>query len=336
MLKTIFIFICSGIFLSFGYFLYNALNFLDKPKLYGFNRKAVPYGFGLVLFVLFSIIALVFNPLSIKLLALLFSLIVLSFTCFIDDRISLHPIIRLGIQTVCAFVVVTNGISVLEVSNPFGIDNFILGDFGILISVFWILLLTNIMNFLDGVSGLTSGVSSVGFFILFILSLDTNLHLVDQSLLTSLSLIASIIAFVGFVLELPLLNPKVLLGDAGSMPMGFLLASLSMINGGKLATLGIVLLIPLFDGVFVILYRLYKGRSPLIGDQNHLHHKLLDKGFSRLQIISLYFVVTLVFGLMAIYAWNTYLKLLTFVFAAIVLTVFFYLTWNVNGYQRRN
>ena len=203
-------------------------------------------------------------------------------------------------------------------------------------SVFWILLLTNIMNFLDGVSGLTSGVSSVGFFILFILSLDTNLHLVDQSLLTSLSLIASIISFVGFVLELPLLNPKVLLGDAGSMPMGFLLASLSMINGGKLATLGIVLLVPLFDGVFVILYRLYKGRSPLIGDQNHLHHKLLDKGFSRLQIISLYFVVTLVFGLMAIFAWNTYLKLLTFVFAAIVLTVFFYLTWNVNGYQRRN
>lgn len=336
MLKTIFTFIFSGLFLSLGYFVFNFFKLVDKPKLYGFNRKAVPYGFGLVLILLFVLLSLFFNPISQQLVVLLISILVLSITCFIDDRKSLHPIVRLSIQTLCAFFVVKNGIAVLEVSNPFANENLLLGDFSILLSVFWILLITNLMNFLDGVSGLTSGVSSVGFFILFTLSLNSNIHLIDQSLLTSLSLIAGVLSLTGFLLELPLPNPKVLLGDSGSMSLGFLLASLSMLNGGKLATLGLVLLIPLFDGVFVIFYRMIKGRSPLIGDTNHLHHKLLEKGFSRLQIIFLYLFATIIFGLLAIFAWNTYLKFITFIFVSTVFAVFFYLTWSVNGYQRRN
>lgn len=336
MLKNLFIFIFSGIFLTTAYFLYYSLKILDKPKLYGFNRKPVVYSFGLALILLFSFLAFLFNPLSYKLVSLLLSIMILSVSCFLDDRFNLSPVLRLIIQTLCAFFVVSNGISVLEVSNPFVDGNFILGQWSVLISVFWIVLLTNLMNFLDGVSGLTSGVSSVAFFTLFFFSINSQVHVVDQSLLTSLSLIAGIISAVGFVLELPLPNPKLLLGDSGSMAFGFLLACLSMINGGKLATLGIVLLIPLFDGIFVILYRLFKGNSPLISDQNHLHHKLLLAGYSRLQIIAIYIVLTILFGLLSLFAWNTFFKFVTFIFVSVALAVFFYLTWNSNGYQRRN
>ena len=336
MLKNLFILIFSGIFLSTAYFLYNSFKILDKPKLYGFNRKPVVYSFGFALILLFAFLAFLINPFSIKLASLLISILVLSFTCFLDDRFKLSPILRLIIQTLCAFFVVISGISVLEVSNPFVDGNFSLGQWSIIVSVFWIVLLTNLMNFLDGVSGLTSGVSSVAFFTLFLFSINTQVHVLDQSLLTSLSLIAGIISAFGFVLELPLPNPKLLLGDSGSMAFGFLLACLSMINGGKLATLGIVLLIPLFDGIFVIIYRLYKGNSPLISDQNHLHHKLLLAGYSRLQIIAIYLVLTILFGLLSIFAWNTFFKFLTFIFVSVALAVFFYLTWNSNGYQRRN
>jgi UDP-GlcNAc:undecaprenyl-phosphate GlcNAc-1-phosphate transferase len=128
MLKNLFIFIFSGIFLTTAYFLYYSLKILDKPKLYGFNRKPVVYSFGLALILLFSFLAFLFNPLSYKLVSLLLSIMILSVSCFLDDRFNLSPVLRLIIQTLCAFFVVSNGISVLEVSNPFVDSNFILGQ----------------------------------------------------------------------------------------------------------------------------------------------------------------------------------------------------------------
>ena len=127
--------------------------------------------------------------------------------------------------------------------------------------------------------------------------------------------------------------------------LGFMLSFLGIIsnfnsnqNYSSTLFIGTVFFILLFlvDMIYVIIRRLISGKSPFFPDRNHLHHKLLEKGFSRLQIIFLYLFATIIFGLLAIFAWNTYLKFITFIFVSTVFAVFFYLTWNVNGYQRRN
>ena len=335
MMNIIFGFLGLSMFLSLAYYFYVRFGLLDRPRKYGFDRKPVPYSFGLVLVLLFSFFSLTFLPLSSKLISLVVATLGLSILCFIDDFKNLNPYLRLLFQFIFAYGVVASGVSVLEVSNPFGL-NIELGFFSQVISVLWIVFLTNIMNFLDGVSGLTSGVSSIGFFTLMYLAMIPGLHVVDQSLLIPMAFLAGILSLVGFLLELPLKNPKVLLGDSGSMCFGFLLACLSMINGGKLATLGIVLLIPIFDGLFVIFYRIYKGGSPVSKDMNHLHHKLLEKGLSRLSIVVLYMFLTFVFAFLSIFAWNSFLKFVTLILVIIFMSFFVYLTRKANGYQRGN
>ncbi len=335
-LQLLFLIFSSLIFIWIMYFGFFKFGLLDKPKKHGFSRAAVPYSFGSVLFILFVVLTLFFNPISFKLLALLTSLLILVLTCFLDDFKDLNPYLRLTIQVACAAIVVFSGIRVLEVSNPFGSAPIVLNGFSYVLSIFWIVLLTNLINFLDGISGLSSGVSSIGFFTIFALASMNAVHITDQSLLISLSLIAALLALVGFVLEIPLKQPKVLLGDSGAMFFGFLLACLSMINGGKLATLGLVLLVPIFDGLFVIFYRIFIRKSPVTKDANHLHHKLLEIGFSRLQIVFFYVAITSVFGFLSIIAWNTQLKFVTFFLVALMLSVLFRITWKKHGLKRRN
>ncbi|MBT6143215.1 undecaprenyl/decaprenyl-phosphate alpha-N-acetylglucosaminyl 1-phosphate transferase [bacterium] len=335
-LQLLFLILSSLIFVWLMYFAFLKFGLLDKPKKYGFSRAAVPYSFGSVLFILFACLVLFFNPISLKLIALLTSLLILVLTCFLDDFKDLNPYLRLAIQIVCAGIVVFSGIRVLEVSNPFGTEPIVLNSFSYILSIFWIVLLTNLINFLDGISGLSSGVSSIGFFTIFALGSMNAVHITDQSLLISLSLIAALVASLGFILEIPMSKPKVLLGDSGAMFFGFLLACLSMLNGGKLATLGLVLLVPIFDGLFVIFYRIIKSKSPVTKDSNHLHHKLLEIGFSRLQIVIFYIAITSIFGFLSIIAWNTQLKFVTFFLVVLMLSVFFRLTWKKHGLKRRD
>lgn len=334
-LNLIFLLLGLFLFLSVAYFFYIKFDLLDQPKRYGFTRKAVPYSFGFVLCVLFALAAMAMNVLTLKLTVLIGACVGLSLMCFVDDFRNLDPVLRLCVQFCLATLVVHSGVFLLEVSNPFG-ANLQLGILSKVVSVFWIVFLTNIMNFLDGVSGLTSGVSTIAFVTLGVLAINPSIHVVDQSLLVNLSFVAAFLAFIGFVLEIPTPNPKVLLGDSGSMFFGFLLASLSMVNGGKLATLGIVLLIPIFDGLFVIFYRLYKGKSPVNKDTNHLHHKLLEKGVSRVGIVCIYMILTIIFATLAIFSWNSFWKFVTLSMVLIFMSVFVYLTWKPNGSQRGN
>jgi len=185
--------------------------------------------------------------------------------------------------------------------------------------------LSNLMNFLDGVSGLSSGVSSVGFLILLILAVAPGMHMVDQTMLQIMAISLFVIAFVGFLFEFP--APKFLLGDSGTMFFGFMLAVLSMINGGKLATAALVLLIPLFDGLWVVLRRIYDKKSPFKGDYKHLHHRLERIGMSKELILISYVVVSLLFGLIAIFVWNTFFKVTSLLLLVSALSLTGYLVW---------
>jgi UDP-GlcNAc:undecaprenyl-phosphate GlcNAc-1-phosphate transferase len=306
-----------------GLFLYPKLNWMDKPKLYGHNREPVPYSFGLVLFIAFVVTGFWFLGLDPRWLSLFVAAALLVLVSFLDDRYKLSPVLRFGVQIVCACIVVSSGAQVMEISNPFGEANFELGAIAYVFTVFWIVALTNLVNFLDGVSGLSSGVSAIGFWVLFGLSIWPDVHFMDQTLVSVLALSMAIAASCAAIFEFP--KPKFLIGDSGSMFFGFMLGALSVANGGKLATILLVLLIPILDGAWVIFRRLYNKQKPWTGDLLHFHHRLLDIGFSERKLLIIYYILSAAFGLIALFVWNTFFKVvsLLILFSGFVLTGYY-------------
>lgn len=308
-----------------GDLLFLKLKLVDDPVKYGFDRKPVSYSMGVLGVLSFCILSLFFLDVTWQVGSILIAVSVLGLVCFLDDIYKLPPWFRLFVQILAALLVVLGGTRILSVTNPLTFVPIELGYFGVIVGVLWIVSLTNLMNFLDGVSGLSSGVSAVGFLIILFLSIIPGMHETDQTLVQVMSISLFLIAFWSFVFEFP--RPKFLIGDSGTMFFGFMLGVLSMINGGKLATAGLVLLIPLFDGAWVVLRRVWSKKSPFAGDTDHLHHRLERIGFSKESILFLYIGLSFIFGLIAVFVWNTFFKIVSLLLLLAALTVTGFLVW---------
>ena len=115
------------------------------------------------------------------------------------------------------------------------------------------------------------------------------------------ALLAIIIAGVAFGFLPWNFNPaRIFLGDSGSMALGYLIAILAMISGGKLATSFLVLGIPVLDVGWVVLRRVFKGKSPFLADKHHFHHRLLTAGLTQRQAVILLYVISIIFGSVAV------------------------------------
>lgn len=322
-LVAVFALLAAIVVTLFGLYLYPKFGLMDRPDLYGHDRSPVPYSFGMILFMAFLVVGFYFLRLDSEWLSIIFAAGILVLVSFLDDKFKLSPVLRFGIQLICACIVVASGAQVMEISNPFGQHNFELGMVSFLFTVFWIVALTNLVNFLDGVSGLSSGVSAIGFWVIFGLSIWPNMHVTDQTLVSVLSLIMAIVATIAAFFEFP--KPRFLIGDSGSMFFGFMLGVLSVANGGKLATILLVLLVPILDGAWVIFRRLYNKEKPWKGDLLHFHHRLLDIGFTEKQLLIIYYILSGAFGLIALFVWNTFFKVvsLLILFSGFVLTGYY-------------
>ena len=233
--------------------------------------------------------------------------VVLFITGVVDDRKKIKPSIKLAAQILAGLTVVAAGVGITFINNPFGgfiylnqiqipvlTINHLVYNITLIadvLALLWIVGMINVVNFLDGLDGLASGVSAIAFTAIYILSMSPA---VAQPLSAIIALIA-VGAILGF---LPFnLNPaKMFMGDTGSMFLGFLLATLAIVAGGKLATALLVLGLPIFDGIWVVVARLYHGKKPWTAGRDHLHHKLIDLGISKRNIVFIYWVITALFG----------------------------------------
>jgi len=122
---------------------------------------------------------------------------------------------------------------------------------------------------------------------------------VDQPEIAVMAFILAGIAIASACFDFP--PNKVVMGDTGSMFFGMMLGALSIYAGGKVATAFLVLGFPLIDSVLVILRRIKDGKSPFRGDLDHLHHKLLRKGWTERQVILLTVFLGSAFGITALF-----------------------------------
>ncbi len=282
---------------------------MDRPERYGHQRKAVPYPGGVAIFLTVIIAILIFLPIDRMVASVLTGASLLALTNFVDDRRGLSPYLRLSIQFIAGVLLVLGGIGITSISNPFGaalvLDGVNLpiniGDFTYtltlfadLLTVIWIMAMVNAFNWIDGVPGMTSSVSAVAATILLLLSTRPEFHSVDQTLAITLSSIILGASLAFLIFDFP--PPRILIGDTGSMLLGFLLAVTAIISGGKIATALLVLGFPILDFFWVIARRIMKGQSPFKGDLWHFHHRLQKIGLSDRKVVIFFAASAGVFG----------------------------------------
>ncbi|PIQ78782.1 hypothetical protein COV81_04290 [Candidatus Peregrinibacteria bacterium CG11_big_fil_rev_8_21_14_0_20_41_10] len=282
------------------------LGLMDNPEKYGFKRKPVPYSAGIVLYIIFLLGALVFLDINMKLVGVIIGATLLVVTSFIDDRYDLSPYLRLWIQAVAAVVVVATGTFIYGFNIPFyGWLEF--GQFGgQMITALWLMLVINVMNWLDGAPGLASGSSTIGFFTIFALSVLPQIHTLPQQGVTVLTLLLGVASLVVTGFCWPKL--RYLIGDTGSMFLGFMLGVVAVYGGGKVATAALVLFVPIFDAFWIVFRRVLKGKSPFKGDLAHLHHRLQRVGISSQKLVFFYLLFMSLIAVVSLLILSTQLK----------------------------
>ncbi|HBB02247.1 MAG: glycosyl transferase family protein, UDP-N-acetylglucosamine:undecaprenyl-P N-acetylglucosaminyl 1-P transferase [Candidatus Peregrinibacteria bacterium GW2011_GWF2_38_29] len=290
------------------------LGMLDRPWKYGLKRERIPYYGGIAIYLTFITAVLMFLPFDRQVAGVLIGGSMIFIVSLLDDIFDVKPVIRLIVQVLAACILILSGIGILSISNPFGGAPFILDaqkfefvifgikmSFALLSAIFtiiWVILIINTINFLDGVPGMVSGTSTIAGFAIFLLAIRPG-NLVDQH---AVALMAGVIAITALsFLIFDFHPPKILMGDTGSMFLGFILATLAIYSGGKVATAFLVLGFPILDAVWAIFRRLLSGKSPFKGDLGHFHHRLIAIGLSeRKAMLTIYFV-SLVFGGIAVF-----------------------------------
>lgn len=234
----------------------------------------------------------------------------------IDDVRGVSPVEKLFGQVVAAVALLPFGVGMDVLTNPFGGMVF-LGPFGLALTVLWIVALCNVMNLIDGVDGLATGIAAIAAGTVFVASYQRG------DIATAMLAAAFIGGTLGF---LPYnFNPaRIFLGDTGSMLLGYLLASLSVLGTYKSYT-ALSLLVPLVAlGVPVLdtalaITRRWRTRRPIFqGDTEHLHHRLLRRGLSQRQAAVVLYLVTGVLGAGALLASGVHRFSLVAVFALLI------------------
>lgn len=243
----------------------------------------------------------------------------------IDDRWTLSPRQILPLYVLACVCVVLGGTTVQYVTNPFGgtlslvMGKWMLPGTGLslawpadLITIGWLLVLLFSTKLMDGLDGLVTGQASIGAAIVLILCLLPAYHLPAIALLSALMLGS----FLGF-LPWNISPAKQFLGESGSTLAGFTLGFLAIASGAKLATAFMALGVALIDVALVILGR-FRRHAPITqGDRTHLHHQLLDAGFTQRRAVGLIWSIGLIFGLAAL-ALQTRGKLILFALLVVV------------------
>jgi UDP-GlcNAc:undecaprenyl-phosphate GlcNAc-1-phosphate transferase len=163
----------------------------------------------------------------------------------------------------------------------------------VIVTWFWMAGMMNVVNWIDGVDGLSTGVVGLTALFITIISWTMGQH--------TIALLSAIFTGAVFGFLPHNWNPaKIFMGDTGSQFLGLALAVLSIMGGAKVALALMVMGIPILDTALVIINRVRHGHSPSHADKTHLHHRLLATGLNARQICYILYSLTLVFGTLAL------------------------------------
>lgn len=283
---------------------------LDDPKARPdkLQAKPIPFlggtGFAVICIVLMSVLWLVnkYNWFgltdllnqnlyySFRLYWVLTAGIILLIGGFIDDKFALSSKWLMFYIFLAIFLaVVGGGLKIEAFSYPFDLFLPTFGFLPQLLAFVWILLCVSATKFLDGADGLASSVGLIGLLSIASVSLFENVY---QPLIFLFAIIwaSGIISFLGF--NFP--NAKVYLGEGGSEIIGFAIGVLSILSGAKVATAATVIGWFILDIIFVFTLRFINKKPLFKADRTHWHHRLIDLGLSKIQVLGVTVLILLI------------------------------------------
>ena len=233
-----------------------------------------------------------------KLLGFLIGIFIIGTFAYIDDIKNLKPWQKLIAQILAAVVVFLFGIRIDTIN-----DSLINPILSFILTVGWIVGITNAINLIDGLDGLSSGITLISSLSLLIIFATNNSPIISIILITSLS--GAIIGFMPFNIY----PAKTFLGDVGAQFLGFALSIIAILGVAKTVTMVVliapilVLGLPIFDTVFAIFRRIKTGKSVKAifkPDKGHLHHLLMRQGFTQKQAVAILYAASATLGMLAI------------------------------------
>jgi len=274
---------------------------IDYPKKRGLHKEPIPRMGGLAIVLGFVLTMAILAPFKEEILTMQFlgfigGALIIVLLGMVDDVYNLGAKLKFGVQILAAVVVVATGTTIDIVTWPIPAY---LDAISIPFTIVWIIGVTNAVNIIDGVDGLAAGVSSICAATIMILCVLTGSPL-------AVALMAALVgSCLGFLPRN--FNPaEIIMGDTGSTFLGYVLAVSSILGVFKsyalLAVLIAVLCIalPIMDTAFAMIRRAIAGKPIMGADRGHLHHRLIDHGFSQKQTVLILYAVSAICGTLAI------------------------------------
>jgi len=216
-----------------------------------------------------------------------------------DDIRGMRASVKLGLQIIAALIAWFHGYQIAAIGNPFGAVPIELGLLALPVTLLWIVAIVNAINLMDGLDGLAGGIALISVLTLFVVGV------LEGNVIVGLTTIALAGSLVGFLRHN--FNPaSIFMGDSGSLFLGYVLALTSISGSAKSSTVISLLIpmlalgLPLMDTLLAVVRRWIRGRPIFGADRGHIHHRLLDLGYSHKNAVLIIYGFCLLLGLGAL------------------------------------
>ncbi|HLR73962.1 MAG TPA: MraY family glycosyltransferase [Virgibacillus sp.] len=300
---------------------------IDLPNYRKLHKEATARLGGLAIFLGVLLGLLYLRPQHEHFLEIMLGAIVIVITGILDDKYSIRPVVKLSGQLIAASFLISSGLIIERITLPM-VGMIDLGFVSVLVTVLWVVGITNAINLIDGLDGLATGVTTIALMSLFIMAI------IDVQVTVAYLCVVLIGANLGFLYH-NFYPAKIYMGDTGSNFLGYMIAVVSILGLFKNIALFsfiipvIVLAVPIFDTLFAIVRRAYNKENIMMPDSKHIHYQLLRVGYSHRKAVLIIYIFSALFGALAILFSNA--SLTTSLFITLLVLILIHLLAEVAG-----
>ena len=294
-------FIASLILVPLAKKLATYIGALDMPNARKVHTKPIPRLGGLAIYGAFLFGYILYGEVTTQMLSILIGSFIIFLIGVFDDIKPIGAKYKFLVQIVAAIIVVVYGQIYFNEIAIFGYHLTFNKVVSYILSVFFIVAISNAVNLIDGLDGLAGGISSIYFLTIGIIAIILN-KITGLDIILSLIMLGSTLGFL--VYNFP--PADIFMGDSGSLFLGFMISVIALVSF-KVATLTtlvipiIILSIPIFDTLLAIFRRLLKGESIGTPDKEHFHHQLLKLKFPTKISIVIIYSINILFSAVSIF-----------------------------------
>lgn len=268
------------------------------------HSRAMPRFGGLAIFVGTIVSLAIYSDGNEKIISVMIGGTLIYFLGVVDDLKNLDAKVKFALQLLVAILMYYMGLRIKFITNYFGEGAVHFGEVVcFVVTVLWIVGITNTINLIDGLDGLAAGTTAIASLcIAYVAYIHGDEYGMMVVCLAMLALAGGCLGFLPFNFY----PAKIFMGDGGSLFLGFMIAALSVVGPLKRSTViavvvpVIVLGIPIFDTFFAILRRVVNHRPIMEADKGHLHHRLMESGYGQRRAVLMLYGISAIMGMAAV------------------------------------